>query len=93
MNVEIGAEAALFPEKEYISGIFVTLHECRNEDWGLAIPFPRIFVSNLGYCVFAVYSITYGMGVPACFFKVKSIFLLVFSGSESPPVAPRDPCG
>ncbi len=22
MNVEIGAEAALFPEKEYISGIF-----------------------------------------------------------------------
>ncbi len=25
MNVEIGAEAALFPEKEYISGIFVTL--------------------------------------------------------------------
>jgi hypothetical protein len=25
MNVEIGAEAALFPEKEYISGIFVTV--------------------------------------------------------------------
>jgi hypothetical protein len=23
MNVEIGAEAALFPEKEYIKGIFV----------------------------------------------------------------------
>jgi hypothetical protein len=23
MNVEIGAEAALFPEKEYINGIFV----------------------------------------------------------------------
>jgi hypothetical protein len=23
MNVEIGAEAVLFPEKEYISGIFV----------------------------------------------------------------------
>jgi hypothetical protein len=23
MNVEIGAEAELFPEKEYISGIFV----------------------------------------------------------------------
>ncbi len=27
MNVEIGAEAALFPEKEYISGIFaVQIH-------------------------------------------------------------------
>ncbi len=26
MNVEIGAEAALFPEKEYISGISVAVH-------------------------------------------------------------------
>ena len=26
MNVEIGAEAALFPEKEYISRIFVAMH-------------------------------------------------------------------
>ncbi len=26
MNVEIVAEAALFPEKEYINGIFVTVH-------------------------------------------------------------------
>jgi hypothetical protein len=25
MNVEIGAEAALFPEKEHISGIFVAV--------------------------------------------------------------------
>jgi hypothetical protein len=25
MNVEIGAEAALFPVKEYISGIFVAV--------------------------------------------------------------------
>jgi hypothetical protein len=25
MNVEIGAEAALFPEKEYFSGIFVAV--------------------------------------------------------------------
>ena len=25
MNLEIGAEAALFPEKEYISGIFVAV--------------------------------------------------------------------
>jgi hypothetical protein len=27
MNVEIGAEAALFPEKEYISGIFVAVYQ------------------------------------------------------------------
>jgi hypothetical protein len=26
MNVEIGAEAALFPEKEYIKGIFVAVY-------------------------------------------------------------------
>jgi hypothetical protein len=26
MNVEIGAEAALFPEKEYINGIAVTVY-------------------------------------------------------------------
>ncbi len=28
MNVEIGAEAALFPEKEYINGIFITVQAC-----------------------------------------------------------------
>jgi hypothetical protein len=27
MNVEIGAEAALFPEKEYINGIAVAVFE------------------------------------------------------------------
>ncbi len=27
MNVEIGAEAALFPEKEYISGIFIAVQQ------------------------------------------------------------------
>jgi hypothetical protein len=26
MNVEIGTEAAQFPEKEYIKGIFLALH-------------------------------------------------------------------
>jgi hypothetical protein len=26
MNVEIGAEAGLFPEKEYINGIFVAVY-------------------------------------------------------------------
>jgi hypothetical protein len=28
MNVEIGAEAAQFPEKEYINGIAVAVHVC-----------------------------------------------------------------
>jgi hypothetical protein len=27
MNVEIGAEAALFPEKEYINGIAVAVYQ------------------------------------------------------------------
>jgi hypothetical protein len=29
MNVEIGAEAALFPEKKYINGIAVAVHANR----------------------------------------------------------------
>ncbi len=32
MNVEIGAEAALFPEKEYIRGIFVAVWEIGRKD-------------------------------------------------------------
>jgi hypothetical protein len=32
MNVEIGAEATLFPEKEYINGIFVAVHR-RGPKW------------------------------------------------------------
>jgi hypothetical protein len=30
MNVDIGAEAALFPEMEYINGIAVAVHKCRS---------------------------------------------------------------
>jgi hypothetical protein len=30
MNVEIGAEAALFPEKEYINGIAVAVYKQAN---------------------------------------------------------------
>ncbi len=30
MNMEIGAEAALFPEKEYINGIFVAVWDATN---------------------------------------------------------------
>ncbi len=35
MNVDIGAEASLFPEKEYINGIFITvwsIYEGNSED-------------------------------------------------------------
>ncbi len=32
MNVEIGAEAALFPEQEYISRIFVAVRERVGEE-------------------------------------------------------------
>jgi hypothetical protein len=31
MHVEIGAEAALIPKKEYISGIFVAVHPADEE--------------------------------------------------------------
>jgi hypothetical protein len=32
MNVEIGAEAALFPEEEYINGIFVAVQHPPSTD-------------------------------------------------------------
>jgi hypothetical protein len=36
MNVEIGAEASLFPEKEYINGIAVAVHMTKlHEFFGL----------------------------------------------------------
>jgi hypothetical protein len=39
MNVDIGAEAALFPEKEYISGIFVAVWPAHTPLGCLAQPF------------------------------------------------------
>ncbi len=39
MNVEIGTEAALFPEKEYISGIFVAVRR-------YTFQFPRDIVAH-----------------------------------------------
>ncbi len=37
MNVEIGAEAALFPEKEYIKGIAVAV--CESQVVKIVIPY------------------------------------------------------
>ena len=47
MNVEIGAEAALFPEKEYIKGIFVTV-QTRVFVWfsSLIFPFYKMILIN-----------------------------------------------
>jgi hypothetical protein len=42
MNVEIGAEAALFPEKEYISGIFV-------EGFAITISVKNTYLENVGF--------------------------------------------
>jgi hypothetical protein len=48
MNVEIGAEAALFPEKEYIKGIFIaelTLEcRCRTDTDNYQKPMPLLAV-------------------------------------------------
>jgi hypothetical protein len=37
MNVEIGADAALFPEKEYIYGIFVAVHGINREKFATGV--------------------------------------------------------
>jgi hypothetical protein len=44
MNVEIGAEAALFPEKEYISGIFVAVTLRRREALALLSNFHSLHI-------------------------------------------------
>ena len=42
MNVEIGAEAALFPEKEYMKGIFVAAQPARRVCSTLSLPHPEL---------------------------------------------------
>jgi hypothetical protein len=35
MNVEIGTEAAQFPEREYLNGIFAAVHSLESRDQSL----------------------------------------------------------
>jgi hypothetical protein len=53
MNVEIGAEAALFPEKEYIKGIFVAMH---TEFKGSHTAYPNCVVQLLFAICFCIRS-------------------------------------
>jgi hypothetical protein len=53
MNVEIGAEAALFPEKEYIYGIFVAVQKRVNHIFSSRKGvFLRIFSQRQSHGVF-----------------------------------------
>jgi hypothetical protein len=59
MNVEIGAEAALFPEKEYISGIYVAVYsEFCIYSRATFYP-PRLLVPIQSTCIFSVYKYTH----------------------------------
>ncbi len=49
MNVEIGAEAALFPGKEYINGIAVAVYEW---DWLMLIRAMQWIAVLLGFYYF-----------------------------------------
>ncbi len=42
MNVEIGAEAALFPEQKYISGIFIAVHDTTIYSYGIEGPISKL---------------------------------------------------
>jgi hypothetical protein len=43
MNVEIGAEAAQFPEKEYIKGIAIAVRACQNK--GVVVVRPLYYIN------------------------------------------------
>jgi hypothetical protein len=55
MNVEIGAEAALFPEKEYIYGIFVAVLCISTLAWKIEENHPN-FNDDLLAVLFVIYS-------------------------------------
>jgi hypothetical protein len=57
MNVEIGTEAAQFPDKEYINGIFVGMH---------VIPSPCVYRANVLLFVYVLPS--QRVIVPMCYY-------------------------
>jgi hypothetical protein len=42
MNVEIGTEAALFPEQEYIKGIFFAVYAIQAKKWNTMVSLPTL---------------------------------------------------
>jgi hypothetical protein len=49
MNVEVGTEAAQFPENEYINGIFVAVHFFTDKSqWNTIMLFPFRFELRAG---------------------------------------------
>ncbi len=74
MNVEIGAEAALFPEKEYINGIAVAVH---------SISSPAL-LSCLVLFLFCSLSCSIPLCILACSMPV--LYLACFNPSVSCPV-------
>ncbi len=60
MNVEIEAEAALFPEKEYINGIAVEVYVKIMQQIHVRVPPQKIFV-NAHNCVLSVLETKYNV--------------------------------
>jgi hypothetical protein len=66
MNVEIGTEAAQFPEKEYINGICLAVYEYhtvilwKNEKvlFTFLLKLSCIFNTSMGFCYLSSYKVT-----------------------------------
>ncbi len=77
MNVEIGAEAALFPGKEYINGIFVAVqlkHEGIKQILTIrSFGSKYVFVSQARYCHFSLLIIGFTNQLSSSFRILKKI--------------------
>ncbi len=68
MNVEIGAEAALFPEKEYINGIFVAVWD--NWGWGKGgLAVNKDFKKRGSLPIYSLYAISPTLLLPSDYFQ------------------------